>query len=433
MTAAIAATSLAGAAAPAHAQKTLSTQMHVFGTLSAVWEGDPARGCARAGVCSITGSVVYKPGFVGHVTLGEDGSSTQSGGEPFASALVRVRHGPTAAEGSCADVVTDQLSPFFVRFSGRMAEVSFEEFELSAGRCAGPRGVDLARALPHTTIPLARLESRARVLDLSSRTRFAAGPFTGIVVSSIKVAFTRARPARERLEEQFGGATEIRHARRAGVHLRYRIAGITGELNTDFRGTSDAACATLGACGATGNSAFSLTNARGEIDVFATRLLRRGSKPPRFRATLRALRRGNLGIDAFGELNRGYATVTGRFGSPSGTCGDAVVGETPDMELTTKGRGLKLRLQGASDVVRTRCPGPSEQDVLAGHSVAHGAIPLKALGRRRLQVVVSTARSFDGDGYAGTRRGRLVLTLERVRAAIVIERVTILTGTLELF
>ena len=429
-TAVIAATWIAGSATPAHAQ--LATQMHVFGTLSAVWEGDPARGCAEAGVCSVTGSVVYKPGFVGHVVLGEGGASAVTGGEPFAPALVRVRHGVTAAEGSCSDVVTQSFSPFLVTSTGRMAEVGFDFFELSAGRCAGPRGLDLAHALPRATFPFRRLESRARVLDLSSRTRFAAGPFTGTVVSSVRIAFTRARPAAAgNAGEAF---TEIRHERRAGLHLRYRITGVSGELGTDFRGTSDAACVALGACGATGSSTYAITSAKGEVDLFATRLLRRGARPPPFRRVLRAVRHGNLGIEGFGGLTRGFATVTGRFASTYGTCSNSVVTEVPAIDVTTKGQDLKLRLQGEgsdADVVRTRCPGPNEEDVLGGHSIAHGAIPLRALGQRRLRVVVGSSGAFDTDGYAGARRGRLVLTLTRVRAEIVTERVTIYTETVE--
>jgi hypothetical protein len=420
----IVATSLAGLVAPAaEAERSLGTQIHLFGTVVATWQGDPARGCAQAGVCSVSGSATYKPGLTAHVGLGTGGASFGGSGA-FTPAVVRVRDAAAGEAAACADALQPIFSPISIESSGGTIDAAFDSLELSSGRCAGPRTLDLEHALPRASIATARLRSRARVLDLSSRTRFAAGPFSGSVLSTVRIAFARLRPTEGFSSSDFSiGGIREGHARYAGVELDYRITGVSGALTTDFRGAPGAACTALGACGASGNSAYTLAGVSGDMIVFGTRRLAKGRRPPSYREALRALRRGDLPIDAFANLSRARATVAERFDSSSGTCSDSLFTAAPGIDLRPGGDALELRLQSqgalGTDSLRTRCPGPAEQDAIGRGSIASGKIMLPTLGGKRIRVVTTSGRSFVGGGYAGSRHGQLELSMELVRATAV--------------
>jgi hypothetical protein len=80
-----------------------------------------------------------------------------------------------------------------------------------------------------------------------------------------------------------------------------------------------------------------------------------------------------------------------------------------------------LQSQGVfgTDSLRTRCPGPAEQDAIGRGALASGKIMLPTLGERRIRVLTTSARSFLGGGYAGSRHGQLEVSLELVRATAV--------------
>src|SRR4051794_15492694 len=70
----IAATALAAMAPPASAATGgLSMSVRLSGAVVAVWHGDPARGCAAAGVCDVSGSATYRPGFQGSLDVSRAG------------------------------------------------------------------------------------------------------------------------------------------------------------------------------------------------------------------------------------------------------------------------------------------------------------------------------------------------------------------------
>jgi hypothetical protein len=424
----IAATSFAGVAAPfATASRGLAMPARVSGSIVATWHGDAARGCATAGLCDTRGSATYRPGFDGRLTVARD-SVSFAGAEAAEPPIVRVRDGTPTAPVACADVLESIFSPLSFAYLGDELQVSLTALELSGGRCAGPRTVDLAHALPRGTIKTSGLRRAGRTIDLSARTRFVAGPFSGEVISTVKVTFGRARVARGDLSPEV-----LRLPRSEGsmrrywlLDLQYRIAGASGAIVTDFRGIPDPGCQALGACGANGTSSYTLRGVSGRIDVLAGSRLR-GRHRPSVGAALRRLHRGSLSLYAQSRLWRARATVSEGVTSPGGSCSDSLFTEPPDVDSRGNETGLVLLLRSddfgsLADTVRTRCPGPSQSDVLGAGSLAHGSIPLADLGAPALDVTAGSTRVFTKNGYAGSRRGQLQLELQLVKSSVHVVR-----------
>ena len=423
----IAATALMAMAVPASAApRGLSMSLRLTGSVIVVWQGDPSRGCAASGVCDVSGSATYRPGFDGSLQVGPDGFAF-GGADASQPPVVRTREGRAGGASACADVLDSGFTPLAVDYLGDRLQVSLEELDLSAGRCAGPRLLDLSHALPHGSIATRKLRAGPRVLDLSMRTKFAAGPFAGVVISTVRVAIGRARTARS------AGLPGVLRAPRGRMRnrywvldLRYRIREVSGALVTDFRGLPEPACTALGACGARGTSTYRLGALRGRIDLFAGARLRSRPRPPIGRA-LGAVRRGSLPVYADTRVSQGRASVTESVTSPAGTCSDSLFAEQPDIDVRSNARAVVLLLRSfelgsPGDSIRTRCQGPSQQDVLGRASLAHGSIPLAALGARQLQVRAGSTRSFSRSGYSGSRSEQLVMRLELVRARVYVVR-----------
>jgi hypothetical protein len=421
----IAATALAlVAATPATAAQGLGMSLRVSGSLVATWHGDPAHGCAAAGVCEVSGSATYKPGFEGRLDVSRD-SVGFGGADSAQPPVVRVRDGSPAARIACADVLEGGFSPLGFEYLGDELQVTFEELELSAGRCAGPRTLDLAHALPHGSIKTRRLQRAPRVLDLGARSRFVAGPFSGEVISTVRIALGRAQVVRNRFSPGIlrvppghGGRT-----RYSVLDLQYRITDVAGALVTDFHGLPDPACGALGACGTNGSSSYTLKGVSGRIDMTAVRRLRRGQRRPGLGSELRALRGGSLLPYAESRLWHARATVAESVTSPAGSCSDSLFTEPPIIDSRSTRKQLVLLVRSGDigslgDTLRTRCPGPSQSDVLRRGSLAHGGIALAAVGGKTIQVSLGSTLSFSKNGYAGSRHGQLQLQLELVRTRI---------------
>jgi hypothetical protein len=401
---------------------------HVSGSVVATWHGDPARGCAAAGLCSTAGSATYRPGFDGRLDVGPN-SVGFAGSESPEPPIVRVREGPPNGQTACADVLESIFSPLSFAYLGDELQVSLEALDLSAGRCAGPRTLDLSHALPRGKTKTRGLRRAGRTIDLSARTRFVAGPFSGEVVSTVRVALGRARVVRADFSPDV-----LRLPRGVGperrfwvLDLRYRIAGVSGALVTDFRGLPDPGCRALGACGATGTSSYALKGVSGRIDVLAGGTLRGGRHRPSVHAALHGLRRGALAVYAQSRLWRARATVNETVSSAFASCSDSLFAEPPVVDSRGTDAALVLLLRSddlgsLGDTVRTRCPGPSQSDVLGGGSLAHGSIPFEQLGARALQVTAASTRAFARNGYSGARRGQVRLDLELVKSSVNVVR-----------
>jgi len=422
-------TAFAGFAAPtAAASRGLAMSARVSGTIVATWHGDPARGCAAAGLCETRGSATYRPGFDGRLTVGRS-SLSFAGAEAAEPPVVRVRDGAPTAPVACADVLESVFSPLAFAYLGDELQVSLEALDLSAGRCAGPRTLDLAHALPRGRVKTAALKRRGRTVDLAARTRYVAGPFSGEVISTVRVAFGQSRPAREDLSPAILSlpAASARKRRYWLLDLRYRIAAASGAIVTDFRGVPDPACAALGACGAAGTSTYTLKGVSGRVDVLAGARLRQGRRRPSVAAALRRLHRGSLLLYAQSRLWRARATVSESISSSGTSCWDSLFTEPPGVDSRGSAAGLTLLLRSddfgsLGDSVRTRCPGPSQPDVLGAGALAHGTIPLTELGAPALRWTAASRRAFSRNGYAGSRQGALRLDLQLVKSSVLVVR-----------
>src|SRR5688572_29235916 len=95
----------AAASPPAQAASNLEVRVRTAGVVAVVWHGDPARGCAAAGMCGVDGSVTYRPTHDIDIELGSDGSGGFGIGDTE-PAVVRVRGTtPGSATGGCVDLL----------------------------------------------------------------------------------------------------------------------------------------------------------------------------------------------------------------------------------------------------------------------------------------------------------------------------------------
>ncbi len=421
----LAAAMLAALALPAHAFA--GESLAASGSITYTWQGDPARGCAAAGLCGVQGELVVRP----------QGLDASSGGPidiPLfgTSATVRVA-GPG---GDCIDLPGGTFGGdlFVRRIHGRL--VGQIEPPLSSGRCAGPLQQDFARL----TLTVIRSGDKHPSFDLRTRRSFVAGPFSGRLVSTL-----RLRPA------PGGGGTFTSSSGSSGtsiplgppvrkvfveqVSLRYRLASLPAALDATFSGEPDPFCAALAACGNSGSLALSLGSVQRTIAVTAARVVRQRVGSGR---ALADLRRGRLPIGN-GEFPLLAPLVVPTVASetiraPDGTqCQAASSGQAQLNIGTAPGSrprsALEMSLSDAGDpgLLRTYCPGPDDTDVF-GRSPAFltGSVGPTQLLLRHSVISLSRSGGFAGFGYVGTRAGalRLSLTLQRVHAGTIVLRTT---------
>jgi hypothetical protein len=424
----------ASIAAPAAGAREVVVEARLSGVVSVVWQGSVERGCAAGGTCGMTGSTSYRPGDL-VIELNEDGSSSAGGYGDLPSSTVRVRQEmPSGSPATCVDLLPDGFPLAGISlFDGRL-EVGFAEQELSAGRCAGPRPIDLLRALPHKSLSLRSIRGRTRVVDMSGRFPYVAGSFAGHVISSVRLTVRRRSPRRgdgsgrivSRRDRQLPVSPRRRYA---VLTLTYRAGPSAGTLLTSFRGRVEPACVALGACGVRGTSAYEFATRGTEVAIHAWRPQRRGRA--RRGELLRALRRGALPIEADAKLLSASSRVRQAVGLPGAPeCGDSGFVEPPELMLRRQATARRLSvllrpsdLSTYADTLRARCPGPAQDDVLPGYVLARGHVELSALGASALPVKLgSTAPAFLSEGYSGERSGELPLDLRLSRVHVGIER-----------
>ena len=440
---AVIAVAIAGVtSAPAQAAAGLSASVRVQGVIAATWSGDLARGCAGAGTCGLSGSVTFNPSRTGDLETGEEGfgfGGRLESGPPIVRA---VREVPGSSPAVCMDVLQDAFygSALVDALRGNVT-VGFSGLLLSAGRCAGPRPLDLARALPSRSVSLRTLARGTQTIDLSGRFPFAAGSFSGAVISTLKVHIGRARrprPARSdrSFEERPRSRPSPRHRRRsltryATLTLDYRIERLSGAVATDFSGLADPSCRMLDACGAQGTSTLSVDGQAGRVEVLSTRVLKRGQRPT-VRSELGRLRRGRLFVEVGGKAIGGSAQISERLaiaGAPD--CVDSLFTEPPSLDFGDARDGVSAYLGRSSlgldaNTIRTRCSGPTDGLVLGEDDeerpLAQGTIPFAVLGNKTVSVSMGSALRFSGGGYAGARRGAVTLDMRLRRSRVAVER-----------
>ena len=427
---------LAGLAlVPATAHSAVETRVRATGALTVSWQGDPARGCAEAGVCDLAGSFTTRADP-------EQGSSVSSGPSEshidvsFEPPTVRVLRGPaTDPLGACTDGVGGHAIQLR-RSRGRVRlapEMFGYDEALGSGRCAGPLPDDVAAALPSARLPPRALRT-GRLLDFRARRPLAAGPFSGEVRSTLRVRVRQRRVADgeegdgEWATERLGPSERIRWVRRTRLELEFRVAEVAGSLTTAFRG-ADPGCLAFDACDLDGR--IELRPRLGEepttLEVVATGPLvaRRGQAD----RALAALRDGRLRLDyasAEESLPAALSADVGRLDGPRCRDGRDVALPALTVEETPAGTQLQVGSESygdSEDVLRTRCPGPTRTDVTGDDDVlATAPFPPAELASERPRMRLTTAPETAPGPFAFTAADGVEVVLERTAARVSVSR-----------
>ncbi len=377
------------------------------GTLDYIWTGDPARGCAAAGLCGVAGSL--------QVVTGNSSSGGGPGFPPIElqddNAVARVdQPGPDGVEQPCADLVPYDVS-FVLRheYGGRLRAVPEPGAPEapSAGQCAGPTAGDLLSI----ALPAAKLGRRG--YQLSGSVSFGAGPFAVKVVSRIRALFVSAQsfgaPAAPSHPVSGPRPPKPRAALAELADVGYRVTAVRGGLAATYAGLAQPFCASLDACGATGAVTLALRVPDQRLEFSGSRLVKRRVRSRQALADLRSGRlRLDSGVYAVPFAGKLTGTVTRAGAAP---CRDTVSDSVVLAEGTTR---TAYRL-GSSEILGVR--------PLAGARVGVGD-----LGAPRLTVVLNAAGAFRGRAYAGERSGSITLTLVRSHVFAGTRRVRIIDG-----
>jgi hypothetical protein len=409
------------------------------GSLTITWTGSPAAGCAAVGVCGMSGSV--------ELHLGDTSASSVGGSAPLevsdSGAVARVE---TTAPGgtiiTCADLVPLEFTLAVRRIGGTPRTTIDARRSLalpSAGRCAGPTGHDLSGL----SLPARRFGAHG--YDMSGQSSFTGGPFRVTAFSTMRAHITYGSQGEPSLAGgsiigttsgiASGRPAKARSALEESATVVYRMTRVSGALTTGFAGLAPPLCGALGACGTTGRLVQSFAT-RGTLSFSGTRIVRRRRSAA---AALADLRRGRLRLsDSFpfnpirvstdeaisesdGVACRDTSTV--RLGSTA----DRAHGAIDELILSQNPGGFP---SGEPDPFRTRCPGPSAQDILGfrGTPLAAAVVSAGRLGDKRLLIVFSAQGGFTGSAYSGDRGGSVVLSLTLVRRRGVTRRVKLFRG-----
>lgn len=396
--------------------------LQASGSIIYTWYGDPARRCAAVGVCGVRGALIIEAqGPADAQGEGRQLIINLGGG----SSTVRVLTGTGQSAAECVDTTPNGggEAVFVARTAGGRLAATVQP-PVSSGRCAGP----LARDLAGLRLAVRRTGGRRPSFDLRGSQSFAAGPFSGSLVSTLVL---RPSPAGG------GGASSSSSASGPGgparrkvlierVSLRYVVTSLPGSLEISFAGEPDPFCAGLDTCGTTGTLSLSPAPLRGTLTLTASRTVRRRVSARQAIADFRAGRLGN----PFGFLaTRGVGiTVSETYDAADGSrCQDSSSRSQSALFVGGPRRsgGVQVGLSepgNSGSLLRTHCPGPSDMDVVGSQGTfARGVISRADLLAARSAVYLSKPGSFSGVGYVGSRSGAigLSLALQRVHAGTV--------------
>ena len=391
------------------------------GSFTYTWHGDPARGCAAAGLCGIDGAVVVEA--QGQADASSFGHMTNISLFPSAS-TVRVLDGDGGAGGECVDIPPNGAGDLLIgrEVHGRLqARV---QAPISSGRCAGPLAQDLAGV----RLAARKTGGRRPSFDLRGSQAFVAGPFSGTLVSTVVL-----RPGSSGGIEtssssgssgSLPGPPPLRKELVEQVTLRYRISSLPGALETSFSGEPDPFCAALDSCGATGTLGLGLGHLQNLLVLSASRTVRTRVSA---RRAIADLRRGRLRFGGITAVGAGTLVTEAFSGGDGLRCQDSSTGTRAQLLFTPLGPrhgvGVNLVAPFGSVALRTHCPGPTDTDVIGtpGGALASGAVSLADLLRRQTVVSLTNPGGFSGIGYVGSRGGALGLSLalERIHAGTI--------------
>lgn len=405
-----------GPASAAKVRTVKNESIIATGSLTYTWSGDPARGCAAVGVCGIHGELILRPQTSGQNVAPGLGPVSVFLDPSSAARVVRKEGG--AVVGECVDLPASSFDMLFFTLPRRGAKTSATiQSPPSSGRCAGPTGADLARVS-------VRVRRTGRLsFDLTGTRSFTAGPFSGTLVSTVRLAPAPASFGAEGSSSVGssgpGGPTAARPLLEF-VQLRYRVSPAPSGIETRFSGASPPGCQILDACATSGSLAFSIQPTRTLTVIGERQVHSRLSREQ----VLNDVRQGRLSLST-------YVVMAGRVSetfnwSDGSSCRDTVT--TPSLILSdgfagapTAGRTIPVTLIAnggpGSNVFRTRCPGPDDADLFGANTnggpqtYARGSVTTAQLLAKQSVVMLSEPGAFNGLGYVGSRSGAVALNL----------------------
>lgn len=394
------------------------------GSVVVSFHGDLASGCAAAGLCGLHGTLTFRPrrGALLIDDLMVKGRRLQRAMLVLLSSTSRTATGWASLAPPCADTRGDRSSFIELAVDGGTAAVALagpraDGLSMFAGRCGGPLPADLAGALPAQDVAVAILRQGRRQIDLGGVHPFAAHGLAGTVSST--VALHLGAPQRNAQEPAPGPGARVRRLRLLSVH--YSLVRLSGATRTTFYGRAAAdACAPLGSCGSAGSLTVRPAPGPAGMTVFVEAPARRPLRD--LRSALGLATGGRVaGLQVFGEASwlNDSGSVEQSLAAPGRpACHDAHPLRAGQLELgSVTGGGLRIAYGPAilaADSLRTRCPGPTTEELAAPSGLAFGALPRAALSRRVLSVRLDHGGHFSGDGYAGTTTADIAVTLRRV-------------------
>jgi hypothetical protein len=386
----------------------------VRGDLVVTFRGDAAAGCVAHGLCPYAGTIVIRPrsaqltvvtyrrgGRIRHSVFAAFG--VPHGG--YTTSAHVTRSAGAAAEGTCADAGTSAFGGqipasthrrlLTIRLLGRSGS-------LLQTRCAGPRDGDLSAASPTATVPLARLLRGRMTLDLRGTRTFASHGFAGTVTSTLTMKL--GRPQSQSGNASFPPGIKTRRVRTVTEQLT--LVRVRGGLTAAVSGTSNPiVCGLLDSCGLSETLSLGGGLRGPSASVSATGPARRPYAD--FLAALGLSRSGrSRGIGVLGSVSW-LGNVRAVMRQAGSVCSDSAATGAVGVPL-----GLGHRLGGFTGFWRTRCPGPSFQNVgpLLGASLDRAT-----LAHREFTLTLGGNETSSDDGYVIVAHGRLSLRLRRGR------------------
>jgi len=255
--------------------------IRVAGQLTVAFHGDVATGCAAAGLCGYSGTIVFRPRsgdlavetYRRHDRIGRQvflSLRPGVGGYGGATTVAEVQRAVTGQPaGLCADA---QGQPFegglsvgasaapdggaLATVRGAMLTIAVLQpgGTLMSTRCAGPLDGDLVGASPKATISLRAAVLGRTVVSLQDSNPFASHGFAGTVSSSL--VLTLGKPSRPSSGVTFPPGVKTERMRI--VTERLSVARLSGQLSGTVQGATDPiVCRLLDSCGVSGTLGLS--------------------------------------------------------------------------------------------------------------------------------------------------------------------------------
>lgn len=428
----------------APAISSIATQVRISGTVTLDFHGDPAAGCAAAGLCGVSGTVVWDPSGPGQVfsyayrRRGQrfEGALLSFGQDAFGNAQpttsARVRRGEGGGAPGPSSLCADGAGQDFQLVSLGERPGSSVEIGLIARagadfagpdnfrtRCAGPVSDDVRSLLPRRVVSERALRRGGGVLHFSADRAFSAGGFTGTLHSNVVMHLGRTQDLLEaqRSDEPF----RTHPVRRRAIDVRYRVERVSGQVVTGVRGLADPdLCGPLDACGLMGTVTTTTRASSGVAGVSALAGLRHSRGELR-RAVGLAPGGAPSGVRAFGSAyweHDAGTIVSALTRDGAGGCSDAQPVDGAGGLTLAFSRNVVHASYGSSDsfpsdLLRTRCPGPPGAEAAGTGALATGTVPLSAFRRRRVTLRLTTGRSYRADGYRGSTSPDVTIVLRR--------------------